>query len=475
LSAILRVAVLVVIYATALRSLAAAVGIWAGGALTPAASIFVGVIAPFWLFLFAPSWLAWRVVAPLGGRRARPLAAALCWLSPLIRARDLGSVKAYLQVADSGSFPAPHALPADAWTALAAALQADRRRSFARAARIVDALAHLPAGSRFPWLARLHGVEALITSAVERGDWSRAARYAELGRGRLARFVEIVREVQAGRPVPAAALWLRWAAAPLRRRGWPVVRLELARRRRAAAGAAVVAPPARALALADEAEARPVARAPLRHVRMLATAARHEPITTDELFALAAAWQEELDDAALAQLRARALELDVPDGAERARALRDAVVEELAELAEGASGEPPRLPGAGPLLAQLARRIRDRQLRRAEAALESLAPDPRAPAPGALELLERWLVVREALDDVERWAGPEALTALWYARARNAVWTWSCALFNDDRARFGWIAHMTFTWIADRAEILGDVAAMLVNRENARSALASAA
>jgi hypothetical protein len=33
---------------------------------------------------------------------------------------------------------------------------------------------------------------------------------------------------------------------------------------------------------------------------------------------------------------------------------------------------------------------------------------------------------------------------------------------------------MMFTWVADRAEILGDIPATLLNRENARSALAVA-
>jgi len=33
---------------------------------------------------------------------------------------------------------------------------------------------------------------------------------------------------------------------------------------------------------------------------------------------------------------------------------------------------------------------------------------------------------------------------------------------------------MMFTWVADRAEILGDVPTTLLNRENARSALAVA-
>ena len=89
--------------------------------------------------------------------------------------------------------------------------------SFARADRIVDALLHLPAGSRFPWLARVYGVEALVASALGRDDWGRACRYAELGRGRLAALVALHRRGR-GRvgPCRRVRLWLRWLLAPLR-------------------------------------------------------------------------------------------------------------------------------------------------------------------------------------------------------------------------------------------------------------------
>ena len=80
------------------------------------------------------------------------------------------------------------------------------------------------------------------------------------------------------------------------------------------------------------------------------------------------------------------------------------------------------------------------------------------------------MTLQAALEEVERRAGPSALTASWYGGVRDTVWSASCALFNDRRIRSAWVAHMMFTWVADRAEILGDSPATLLNRENARSA-----
>src|SRR6185436_2117065 len=93
-------------------------------------------------------------------------------------------------------------------------------RAAAHAARIADALAHLPAGARFPWLARIHGVEALVLSAAERHDWPVVARAAR------------------GEEVPPSALWMRWLLAPQRAALLPIVQAAV-RRRQAVAGAPV--------------------------------------------------------------------------------------------------------------------------------------------------------------------------------------------------------------------------------------------
>ena len=83
-----------------------------------------------------------------------------------------------------------------------------------------------------------------------------------------------------------------------------------------------------------------------RHVALLDAAARNEEIRADEVLALAAAWQGAIDDAALARLQARALELGVRDGAARALALRERVLGELALLLARADGEAAARAGA---------------------------------------------------------------------------------------------------------------------------------
>jgi hypothetical protein len=474
----LRVAAWIALYAAVLRGIGAGIGTWAAGSLTTPATILIAVAAPLWLFLFFPSWFAWRVVRvhPLGKGRFRALTLGACWLSPFVRARDLASIRIFLDVAADRPFPAPADVPADAWTALAAALQAERQGSPARASRIVDALLHLPAGSRFPWLARVYGVDLLCAAAIERDDWETAGRYAEIGRGRLALLLSTLVDASAGRPLSRRGLWLRWALAPMRRRSVAIVRRTSAR---SVPSASVIPPPPPTVVPRPESEAAGALPAPhLRHVRLLGAAARGERPSLRELYALAASWQADLDDAALARVRARGLELGARDGEARARALRDAVLDELAELAAGATGEMPSAPVVGPVLGtlvgELETRIRARLVERVDVALSAVDPRRRTPTRNALDAWERWLALGAALEDLERCAGLAALKGLWYGGVRDAVWSFSCTLFDEDRGRSGWVAHMMFTWVADRAEILGDIPTTLLNRENARSALAVA-
>ena len=151
------------------------------------------------------------------------------------------------------------------------------------------------------------------------------------------------------------------------------------------------------------------------------------------------------------------------------------MIAELAVLAACADGLP---PGAGTDEGVVSRELRARTrahlLDRVAAALAPLADGRRAPPGNVLAAWERWLAVRSAIERAEAFAGTEAVIALWYGGVRDAVWAWGCALFGDRRARSGWAAHMMFSWIAERAELYGDFPATLLNRENARSALAHA-
>ena len=456
LLAAVRLLVWTALWGTMLRNIGASVGVWAGGSLGAAATVLIGVVIPAWLFVVFPSWFAFRIAGPRGMRR---LAALGCWMSPLVRMRDLPSISAWFDVTADRPCPGWDELPADAWTALASAVQADRRRSPVRAAEIADALAHLPAGARFPWLARVHGVEALVVSAVARRDWATAARHARIGQGRLIRLLALVARGIGGEALPRRQLWAGWLLAPMRRTTFPLVRA-LARRDAVAAGARPALPPP------------PPSGAHARHVALLEAAARHEEIRADEVFALAAVWQGAIDDAALAVLRARALELGIRDGAARALALRDQVLGELALLLARAEGELARAP-AHAFGETLAGRAREQQLARIRDALGGLDADAVGPALQPLAAWERWLTLRAAWERAEQLGGRAALAALWRSTVRDRLWGYCCALSHQHGARAAWAVFVMFDWLADRAEYVGDLVAVLANRENARVALAS--
>jgi len=441
-----------VVWGIVLRNIGGSVGVWTGGSLGAVLSLLIGVVIPAWFFVVFPGWLAFRIAAPHGMRR---LAFAACWMSPLVRLRDLPGIAAFLDVAADRASTGWADLPADAWTALAAALQADRRRSLTHAAHIVDALAHLPDGARFPWLARRHGVEALVIAAVARRDWPAAARYARIGQGRLVGLLALVADAARGGVVPASALWLRWALSPMRRTMLPLVRV-LARRDRIAAGGGATVTPASSLHA--------------RHIALLETAARNEEIRAEDVLALATAWQPALDDAALAGLHARALELGVRDGAARAQALRDQVLDELALLLARADGERARTP-APAFVESLVARTREHELAHIRASLAAFDGDRVAPSLHPLAAWERWLGLRAAWERAEQNAGRAALATLWRTGVRDRLWGYCCAVSHVHGARAAWASYVMFDWLADRAEVVGDLVAVLANRENARIAL----
>ena len=57
---------------------------------------------------------------------------------------------------------------------------------------------------------------------------------------------------------------------------------------------------------------------------------------------------------------------------------------------------------------------------------------------------------------------------------RDSLWSYCCALSHRHGARAAWAVFVMFDWLADRAEYVGDLVAVLANRENARIALATA-
>ena len=459
---ILRGVVLFALAGMVLHLLGAKVGGWTNGSLGPVATLLVGVVAPAWLLVCFPTWFAWRVAKPLGWRS---LAHVACWFSPLVNRRELASLRVFLDVDGNQAFPEAGAIPADAWTALAAALQAERQGNLARANRIVDALRCLPQESAFPWLARCHGVEALVLQAWERKDWPTVQAYADIGRGRVVRWLTYLAAAELGpRSVPRT-LWLEWARSPIRCRTYAFARDRWARSR--VAPQVVPAPIERK---DTQLEIGLVVDVRLRHVSRLWGASRGERVPTGEILALTKAWQPHFDKAAMARFVARGLELDVRDAHQQAQALRDSVLDDLIVLASLGEDELATRPTDGDLVADLVSGLRDQLCQQVEASLAGIDPTACVPSPHPLEAWERWLALREAWDRLCK-QSPTAAAALWNARVATAVWNGTCAIFNQHGKRSAWVAHMMYWWIAEQAESLGDMRTVVVNRENARIAL----
>jgi hypothetical protein len=489
---ILRALVWLLLGAAVVRAIGAGVGAWAAGSLGVLSTLFIGVVLPAWMLVYLPTWLAWRVLRPLGFRRA---IRACLWMSPLASSRDLGSIDAFLDVLAGGPLPSsdtsnrrtiacgaggfgdPPRVPIaiDAWMALAAALQAEQQNDRARANRILDALTHLPEGSRVPLLARGLGIESLAWIAFGRGDWALLLRYARLGDSRLLRSLTLLARAASGEAIRPAWLILQWALAPNRRATFPCLRKAITHPAKPRPiPPPVMSPPHETATLPDPR---------LRHLLLLGTAARGEPVHMRELLALADAWQAHLDGPAMAGLQARALELDAREGGKQSEALRQTVLDELTLLALAADGALPPSPveellpteshGERTLGDHVVARVKEQLFEAVHAALRGLADQRETAAIDGLGAWERWLLLRSALDRLEARAGEQATSALWYSDVRNTVWGFACTLLNTrDRhqERAAWGAHMIFAWLAQRAECLNDVQAMLLNRENARMA-----
>ena len=150
---VVRAVVWFVLAAIIVHAIGAGVGGWAAGRLGFFSTLLIGAVLPTWLVVFLPTWLAWRVLRPLGLRRG----VRVClWLSPITNLHDLPSIEAFFEVLAGRPLPRSDGRTADAWTALAAALEAEQQANRPRAERILDVLTHLPDGCRVPLLARVY-------------------------------------------------------------------------------------------------------------------------------------------------------------------------------------------------------------------------------------------------------------------------------------------------------------------------------
>jgi hypothetical protein len=92
------------------------------------------------------------------------------------------------------------------------------------------------------------------------------------------------------------------------------------------------------------------------------------------------------------------------------------------------------------------------------------------PASHPLAAWENWLALREAVDDFEQRLGQDALKTLWCSRIRDRIWSWAYREWTERSEQSGWAMSIVFDWIADQADVLGDLPAAAINRENARVA-----
>jgi hypothetical protein len=70
---------------------------------------------------------------------------------------------------------------------------------------------------------------------------------------------------------------------------------------------------------------------------------------------------------------------------------------------------------------------------------------------------------------IGRWFCASPAT-LWYSRIRDRIWSWAYREWTERGEQSGWAMSIVFDWIADQADVLGDLPAAAINRENARVA-----
>jgi hypothetical protein len=117
---------------------------------------------------------------------------------------------------------------------------------------------------------------------------------------------------------------------------------------------------------------------------------------------------------------------------------------------------------------ELSQSVQNRLYLKVDKTLALLDANQKATHP--LAAWESWLALREAVDRFEQRVGQDAVKALWYSQIRDRVWRWAYGEWSERGEQSGWAMSMVFDWMADQAEVLGDLPATAINRENARVA-----
>lgn len=423
------------------------VGIYVGQMVSPDPTVFVSAAAAFRLgVIFLPHWLAWRILGPAGLPGPGRL---VLWIAPHgPGASGEGALDLFSAVYGRSWDPRP--ARTSAWTAVALAAKAEAEGDPERADALLALLAEVEKPVRIPRRVLSYGIEILAWAAARRGDWQGVLRRVEPGRGRGVLLLRLLARARVGESVSARDLWLAWLVAPGRRKSLPFLRAALEGEPRVASEER---PPR-----GDEPLPGLERGAWLLHLHLLANAAEGRVVAARALERLAAAWEESLADAAQARLVARGLELGVRDPGLVVGSLREAVIAELETLAGLVRGswQPPEEEDG--LLAEVHRRRVDRLFDDVERALEGFPEEGGMTRDFAspLEELERWLLLRGAVERLEAEAGPDALETAWYDGLRIAACNWPVLLGEHHGEDAVWASYVMHLWSAKLALRMDD-------------------
>jgi hypothetical protein len=413
-----------------------AVGVYVGQMVSPDPWVFLSAVAviPFGALLL-PHWLAWRILGPAGLPGPGRLALWIAYPSSEVSgegALDLFSA-AYGQRWD------PRPARASAWTAVALAAKAEAEGDPARADALLVLVGEMEKPVRIPRHVLSYGIEILAGAAARRGDWKGVLRRVGPGQGRGVRLLRLLARAHTGESVSARAVWWAWLLAPGRPKNLSFVRSALGTGPRVAPAAG-----------------RPKSNRPLParesgawllHLHLLANAAEGRGVAVRAMDRLASGWEEAVAEDARARLAARGLELGVRDPTGVVDALRETLIAELEILAGLVRGSWHPQEGDG-LPAEAHRRRVNRLFDDVKRALEGFPEEGGLSRDFAfpLEELERWLLLRGAVERLEAAAGEEALETAWYDGLRIGACNWPVYLGEHHGERASWAAYVMHLW-----------------------------
>ncbi|HEX4965546.1 MAG TPA: hypothetical protein VF173_32350 [Thermoanaerobaculia bacterium] len=417
------------------------------------ATFVVVAVAVCW----APYWLAWRVLGPLG---LPALGRAVLWLAP---SSALEKFQGNLEVfsAAYGGRPKLKRWKATFWTFFAAALRGEAEGDLQRVEQLLE-LMEGRSPRQLPRRLRSQGVELLAWPAMDAGNWEEAGRRLALGRGRGVRLLRRL-EVAFAAPEAGASspvlLWFLWLIAPERRRTLPLVRSALAPK------------PPRAPRIAVAAMARAGESVWSRHLGLLADAGAGRPISAVSVEALAEDWDAVLGRDCYLRLLRRAAELGVTGVQAAAETLRPAIEAELEDLAVAVEGLWPEPSHPDGLAAQVRRRRLDRLFAAVQAEVDPFRGNNFQSFPRQLDTpfseMERWLRFRLSLRQLLA-SDPGALATAWHNGLRLAACNWPVFILRTYGQEAQWACREMSAWCEPLARAVGDQEIVKLSHGNSR-------